>query len=190
MDGSKFSKPTSMYAIIAGHFRIQYFFKCCSEWIEVFSPLALLRVFLFFHVANPFGFSVMFSALLYFAPKLFCLLVIRLLVCFHTFSSYLLVEFFSLFWNVLFCLYSFILSRYLFSLASFAPVPSDLFLQVVLFVLFVFLFSFRLIIQHFPSVLSLLFVVLDFLPAFPVEFPIPVLSFCSYSLGEHRLFSG
>ena len=33
---------------------------------------------------------------------------------------YLMEELFSLFWNVLFCLYSFILSQYLFSLPSFA----------------------------------------------------------------------
>ena len=39
---------------------------------------------------------------------------------------------------------------------------------------------------HSPSVLSFLLVVVDFLFAFPVEFPIQVLSFCSFSLRELR----
>ena len=56
----------------------------------------------------------------YFTLKLFCFLVIQLLVCFHAFSSHLLVEFFSLFWNILFYLHCFILSQYHFSLPSFA----------------------------------------------------------------------
>ena len=65
----------------------------------------------------------MFPSLPYLAQRLFCFFVIRLLVCIRAFYSYLLVEFFSLFvclffWvgcKLLFCLYCFILSRYLFS---------------------------------------------------------------------------
>ena len=61
----------------------------------------------------------MFSSLPYFAPKLFCFLVTRLLMS-SCILDLLASRIFSLFWNVFFCLYRFILSRYLFSLSSFA----------------------------------------------------------------------
>ena len=56
---------------------------------------------------------------LYFAPKLFCFHCIRLLVCLRAISPNLLVEFLLLFWNVMFCLYCFTHSRYLFNVPSF-----------------------------------------------------------------------
>ena len=74
-----------------------------------------------FHVVYPFGFFVMISQFPYFAPKFFCISRIQLLLL-HPFSPYLLVEFFSLFWNILFCLYCLVLSWYLFTLPSFASI--------------------------------------------------------------------
>ena len=93
---------------MALRFPIWYFFECCSEWI--FKSLQL-----FFHIYQ-FSFSVIFSLFPYFVPKLFCFLFIWLLLCLCAFSYYLLVEFHSSFWNVLFYLYFFILSQYLFRL--------------------------------------------------------------------------
>ena len=58
----------------------------------------------------------------YFAPKSSCLSCIQLLIWLRPFSHKLLIEYFSLFWNVLFRLYCLVLSRYLFSLPSFASI--------------------------------------------------------------------
>ena len=100
----------------------------------------------------------------------------------------LLVNVFSLFWNVLFCLYCFILSRYLFNLLL-SLVLSGLFPRVVLSFLLVLFFPFFLkMFQRFSSVFSFLLVDVDFLSAFPVEFPIQILSFCSCFLGKPRFF--
>ena len=110
-----FYKPVSIYVIMSQCFPIWYCFECFSEWVDVYFRL---RSF-FFHVAYPFGFSVILSSFPYFAPNLFCFLIIRLLICIGAFTPYFLIEFFSLFWNVLFCFYCFILSRYLFSFHSF-----------------------------------------------------------------------
>ena len=72
-----------------------------------------------------------------------------------------------------------------------SPIPSGLFPRVVLFVSLVFLFSFRpSMLLHLSSVLSFLLVVVGFLSAFPVEFLIQVLSFCSCFLsGNTDVFS-
>ena len=70
-------------------------------WVNrcVFPPSVLLRVLLtrLLLAANPFGFSVMFSWLLYLAPKFFCFPCIQLLVCLCAIFPYLLVEFFRCF---------------------------------------------------------------------------------------------
>ena len=60
-----------------------------------------------------------------------------------------------------------------------------------MFVLFVeLLFSFYPnMFQDASSVFAFLLIVVNFLSAFPVEFHIQVLTFCSCSLGEHHFFS-
>ena len=128
----------------------------------------------------------MFTSFPYFAPKLFCFFIIRLLVCIGAFTPDFLVEFFW-FKNVPFCLYCFILSRYLFSFLLVSV--SGLLPRVVSFVLIVvFLFSFRSnLFQCSSSVLLFSFVV-DFLLVFLVEFPIRVLSFCSCFLRNTDFF--
>ena len=60
--------------------------------------------------------SVMIYTVSYFTQKLFCFTCIRLYVCLRT---YLRVEFFTLFCNVPFCLYSLILYCHLFNVLSF-----------------------------------------------------------------------
>ena len=126
VDGSKFLKKESMYAIITRYFPIWYFLRLAlgeSRYIFAFGPSSTRSNS--FSIFYPFDFNVRFVPFPYFAPKLFCLLVIRLLVCLHAFSSYLLL----LFWIALFfffffffCQYCFILSQYLFSLSSFASI--------------------------------------------------------------------
>ena len=111
MDWSELFEPESMDAMKAWSFPVWYFFECQSEWINVYIHLkGFLRHFetLFFKL---FSIFVMISPFLYFVPKSFCLLCIRV----HTFSPY----FFWLFQMILFCLYCLVLSRYLFSLLSF-----------------------------------------------------------------------
>ena len=56
----------------------------------------------------------------YFAPKSFCLVRIRLLLCLRPSPPPLVGRIFSLFWKVLFCPYYLVLYRYLFLLPSFA----------------------------------------------------------------------
>ena len=72
-------------------------------------------------------------------------------------------RFFSLFWNVLFCLYCFIQSRYLFSLPSFAR--NFWFISSISFVLIVvLLFSFRpYLFQSSSSVLSFFLITIIFI---------------------------
>ena len=81
---------------------------------------------------------------------------------------YLLVEFFSLFWNILLCLYRFILYRYLFSFTSFASIFWFISLCCIdCFTCVASLFS----SQNIPAFL----LVVDFLSLFPVKFPIQAL---------------
>ena len=97
-------------------------------------------------------------------------------------------NFFSFFWNVLFWL-CFILSRYLFSLPFFD--------STFWFISSTFIFCLNRCvaflvsskpISAFALCLIIFIVVIDFLPLFPVEFPIQVLNFCPCSLREHRIF--
>ena len=122
MDEGEFFESESMYAIMAWRFLIWYFFVCCFEWIDVYFRLwPFFESFdLFFRVAYPFGFFVIFSWLPYFAPKLFCFLRIRLLICFLAISPYIRLDIFIVLecpvLSVLFYAYH----RYLFNLPSFA----------------------------------------------------------------------
>ena len=147
------------------------------NWID-FSPSVLLH---FSYFSYPFGFSVMFYLFLYFAPKLFCSLSSG---CWYIFVHSSLRFFFSLFWNILFGMYYFILSRYLFCLPSFAS--NFWFISSSCFTCVAFSFCFFPMLQRSPSVLSFSIFVVD-LFAFPIEFLIQILSFCSCSLGEHQL---
>ena len=73
-----------------------------------------------FHVAYQFGFSVIFSSLANFAPKLFCFFIIRLLGRVHAFTPTCFLIYFSIFSNILIYRYCFIRFRYLWSFVSFA----------------------------------------------------------------------
>ena len=64
---------------------------------------------------QPVCYAFMFSI---FSSKIVRFFGVRLSVCFGVMSPQLSIEF-SLFWNVLFCLYYFTLCRYLFNLPSF-----------------------------------------------------------------------
>ena len=89
-----------------------------STWISILRPSSSLSsslVILFIHSA--FSLFLWFS---YFSPKSLGFFCIRLLVCFCVTPSQLLIDFFSLFWKALFCLYCFTLCRYLFNLLSLA----------------------------------------------------------------------
>ena len=84
----------------------------------------------------------MISRFPYLAPKLFYFPRIRLFVSLWSFSPFLLVEFLSLFWNALFCLYCFILSQYFLSLPSltrtFGLIPSSWIVCFYCIALFIF----------------------------------------------------
>ena len=180
MDGDNSFKPVPMYAIMAWRFSIWYIFQCCSEWRSFFECFQL-----FFHVAYPFGFSFIFSSFLYFAPNIFPFIVIRSLVSLRAFSRYLLVGFFSrcfgFVYSVLSCLSIF------FDLLSFASTFWFIFSSCIVYFRCV-VFTFRPnMFKQSTSVLSFSLVV-DFLSAFPVEFPLQVLSFCSCSLEEHWFY--
>ena len=96
------------------------------------------------YVTYPFGFSVMFPTFPYFTQKLFCFLVICLLVCLRPFFPNLLVEFFFVVLEhpvlSVFFLKS-CLDMFLFFFLS--PVSSGLFPRVILFVLLALLYAFR-----------------------------------------------
>ena len=90
-------------------------------------------------------------------------------------------RFFSLFWNFQFCLQCFIL----FLVFLLLPVHFGSFRRVVLFVLHVLIFFSSQFVLASSSGLSFSLDVANFLSAFPVEFPIQILCFCSCSLLEH-----
>ena len=134
MDGSECM--LSMYAIVVWRFQIWYFFECFSKWIDVYFRLQSFFEFFFKTLSRSLSIRIFSYILLVplFAPKLFHFLGIRLLVCVFAFTHYLPIEFFSLFWNALFCLYCLsCLDIFLVFLLS--PVSSGLFPRVVLFVL-------------------------------------------------------
>ena len=115
-------KPKSVH-VIKGLSSLQSFqvfalspSRCMLSW-EYFS-----RICNCFYVVYRFGFFVMIFPFPYFASKSSCLSCTRLRIWLRQFSFYLFVKFFSLFWNVLFCLYCLVLYRYLFSLPYFARI--------------------------------------------------------------------
>ena len=115
MNGRKLLKPVCHHGQAFSNLE----FFSALFWVNrgVFSPEDLLRALVtFFHVFYLFGFSVMFSSFPYFPPKLFCFLVIWLLVCLHALSSGLLVEFSFFVLEYLVCIPVFLLTL----------VPSDL----------------------------------------------------------------
>ena len=107
--------------------------------------------------------------------------------CWYLLMHSPLAELFSLF-RMSFFLYCFILSRCLFSLPSFAITFWFIFSSCI--VCFAYVpFSFRPnTFMCSSSVLSFLLMVVDLLSAFPVEFPIQVLSFHSCNLVEHWVY--
>ena len=120
--------------------------------------------------------------------KVFGFSCIRLLLCFRVISSHLLVEFFSLFWNVLFCLYCFTLCRYLFNISSF--VTTFWFISASCTVIFLVLpYPFFYMIRRF----SLCFIVLAcfrwLFICVPVEFPNLVLFFLCDFWGDSNFFT-
>ena len=78
-----------------------------------------LRSQLCFHVVYPFGIFVMIFPFTYLAQKSSCLFRIQLLVCHRPFTPYFRI-FFRCFGTSCFFMYCLVLSRYLFSLPSFA----------------------------------------------------------------------
>ena len=142
-----------------------------------------------FHILLIHSAFVMFFSFLFVALKLFPFLVLLLFVCVCTFSPLLAGRiFFGVFGMSCFvCIALSCLDIFLVFLLS--PVPSNLFLRVYCLFYLCYFSSFRLtMFPCSPSVLSFSLVV-DFLSAFPLEFHIHVLSFCSYSLWELWLFS-
>ena len=129
---------------------------------------------------------VLCSLFPYFDPKWFCFLVVRLLVCLHAFSPYLLVEIFFIAFEcpVFLGVYCFTLSRYIFGLLSFARTFRLIsFCSIFCFTCCVIIFLFvPACSSHLP--LSYHFCILSF----PVEFLNQVLCFCSYSLEGHGFY--
>ena len=142
---------------------------------------------LFFYAAFPFGFSVMISPFSYFAPKLFCFACSRLLVCIRILCPYWLRDCFRCFETSCFvCIdwSSIFLGFLLFHVPSYSS------LRVLAFLLIALLFFLlHNVLSCFSSALVFLLVVVDFLPIFPVQFAIQVLTFCSCSSGETRFFT-
>ena len=159
-------------------FQFGSFFESCSEWIDMYfhSPFFLESVWLY---------PMCFIHSAFLLCSLGCQIglqncfVSSISCCWYvSIHSPLDGECFSLFWNVLFCLYFFIPSPYFDSFPSFAWIFGFISSSCI----FCFTWgAFEFV--TYSSVLSLSsFFVVDFLSAFLVEFPIQVLSFCSYSL--------
>ena len=118
MNGVEFLEPETIYSIRAWRFPVWYFFSVIlskSTYISAFGPSSSLIILL---IRSVFSLCFFFF-LLYFSPKSFGFSYIYLLYVFVS-SPTCWENFFSLFWNVLFCLYCFTLCRYLFNLLSFS----------------------------------------------------------------------
>ena len=104
MNRGEFFLTKSVYAIWAWVFPVCYLFKCCLEPVGLYVHL---RAF-FEHSQLCVSMLFILSAFVYdlsvhiFCTKSFCLSRIRLLIWFRPFSRLLLVEYFSLLWNILF----------------------------------------------------------------------------------------
>ena len=139
MDGSEFFETEFMYAIMTWNLPIWYIL--CVALIE------LMCIFTFGPSFLPCCLSIWLFcfSLPYSAPKLF--------YCLVSMPSYILLLLvgkilFSLFWNVLFYLYYFTLSRYILVFLL-SPVPSGSFPCVILTLLLELLFPF--LSQHVPA---------------------------------------
>ena len=140
-----------------------------------------------FHAVYSFDFCLMIFAFPYIAVKSFCNSRIQLLIWLHPFSPYLLVEGFSLFWNVMFCLFL-VLCQFIFSLL-FSLVFFEVSSRIFFWVLLAVLFQFRLNISS-CSVLVFFLVVRVFYMRFKFEFtPGFWLSFCGRQ-GYPDFFTG
>ena len=131
-----------MYAIMACHFQILYFFKCSSEWIVVY--FRLLCVLNFSHVVYPFGFSVMFPSFISFCSQIVllpCHLAVGLSSCILPliFRCY---GIFSYICIILFCLDIFLVYLIL-------PVASTSFLLAVLFFFLLFASVYNVMAEGF-----------------------------------------
>ena len=138
------------------------------------SMLLIHLFFLLFSLSSPILLQIYFVS---------CHQVVGMCLCIIPLYSGKIV---SLLWTILFCLYCFLQSRYLFSLPSFAS--TFWFISSSCIVCFTCV-AFTFLCQRTFSILSFLLVVLDFLSAFPVEFPIQVVCFCSCSFEEHRFYN-
>ena len=134
-----------------GVFQSDTFLSVVRSDSKCMSPHSFLRfhvILFFFHIYR-IGLSVMFFLFPCFTPTLFCFLCTQSLFCPNVFSIYFLVEF-SLFLEVLFCLYYLTLSWYLLSLSF-----TDMFYFFKLHCQTCRLFCFGLFIPIFPSVFFL-----------------------------------
>ena len=160
-----------MYAIMAWGFPIWYFFECCPERVEVYFRLRCwFKSFkLFSHVVYPFGFFCYVLLYPYFASKLYCFLVIRLLVRFPVVSLYLLVDFlFDVLGMSYFVYIIWFCPRYLFHLPSFSRTFWFIFSSCTFSFNYcvVFLFAPQHVPAFFPFFIIFLLVFVDFLYAF------------------------
>ena len=120
-----------------------------------------------------------------FCTKIVCFARIRLLVCFPVISHYCLKEFlFSLFWNVMFCLYRFTLSWCLFNFPSFSS--SFWFISSSCIVIFSCV-AFSLLSQH-VSVFFLCFIIFACYLRFLICVSSRVLIFNLCFLGDPNFF--
>ena len=165
-----------MYAIIAWSFPIRHFLSV--------SPSATICIFAF-QSFQLFCYVLLFDI---FCSKIVlfpCHLVVGISSCN---LLLLLVELFSLFWNDKFCLYYFRLFQYLFCLPS---LTITLWFYIVVLYCLLNLCCFFFVVptvQFCSFVLSFLLIVVYFLSAFPVEFPILILSFYSCFLGGNSFY--
>ena len=167
MNGGEFLE--SYIPLWHGVFQFDIFLELFSVNCCVFPLSDLLRVLILLSSCLSIRLFVVFSWLPYFSPNSFVFYCIRLLVCFRVISSHLLVEF------------SFVVLE--------CPVNVCIVLPIVdtslIFLLFArtlwFIFS-SYMFQRLSFVLSFWPVLVDFLSAFPVEFPIMNLIFSSCSL--------
>ena len=187
MNGGEFLQPECMYPTMARCFPIWYFLVSFSVYQCVFPLPILFRVLLYLSpCCLSIRFFVKFSLLPYFTPELFSFSVHPVVgMC----SCHLLQLVGRIFFRCfgMFCFVCIALSfvdSFLIFLLS--PVLSDLFPQIVLIFFLVLLFSFCPMFQRFSFVLTFLSVFKVFISAFPVEFPIQILIFCSCSLKEPR----
>ena len=186
MNGGKFLDPKSMYSITAWYSPICFFLS-----------VVLIKSMYIPTLSRSLSLSNSFAMLLIHLVFLSCSLDCHILLqncsaslassCWYAFvssPSSCWLNFLSLFRNVLFCLYCFTLSWYLFNLPSFAS--SFWFISSSCIVIFSCV-AFSFLYQYIPAFFLCLIIFAcfcRFLSAFSVEFPIQI--FCLHSLREPR----